>query len=91
LDDFSMSHALIKLLDELERVTRRDLIDFIHSHNIAVPPDLRDKAIDEILARSKGSYARVIDELEHLESRIWQQGAQGNGAEEDGEEDDDGL
>lgn len=78
-------------MDELDRVTRRDLIDFIRTHNIAVPTDLRDKAIDDILARSKGSYVRVIDELEHLESRIWQQGAQENIAKEDGEEDDDGL
>lgn len=88
-----MSDAVLELLDELERVTRRDLIDFIRTHNIAVPADLdrRDKALDDILIRSKGSYDRIIDELEHLETRIWQQGAQENGAEEDDEEDDYGL
>ncbi|CAK8725487.1 hypothetical protein KKHLCK_16845 [Candidatus Electrothrix laxa] len=93
LYDFSMSDAVLELLDELERVTRRDLIDFIRTHNIAVPADLdrRDKALDDILIRSKGSYDRIIDELEHLETRIWQQGAQENGAEEDDEEDDYGL
>ncbi len=89
LDDFPMSHAVVELLDELERVTRRDLIDFIRTHSIAVPTDLRDKAIDEILARSNGSYVRVLDELEHLESQIWRQGIEERGAEED--EDDDGL
>ncbi len=92
LDEFSMSHAVFEFLDELEQVTRRDLIDFIRTHNIVVPADLdlRDKVIDEILVRSKGCYDRVIDELEHLESRMWQQGAQENGAEED-EDDDYGL
>ncbi|MCW5213105.1 hypothetical protein VU04_09375 [Desulfobulbus sp. TB] len=88
LDDFSMSHAVLELLDELEHITRRDLIDFIRTHHTAVSTDLRDKAIDDILARSEGSYFRVIDELEHLESRIWQQGLQINGEEEDLEEDD---
>ncbi|MCI5211083.1 MAG: hypothetical protein D3910_20375 [Candidatus Electrothrix sp. ATG2] len=88
LDVFSMSGAVLELLDELDQVTRRDLIDFIRTHNIAVPPDLRDKAIDDILARSNGSYVRVIDELEHLESRIWRQGLHGNTAEEEDEEDD---
>ncbi len=93
LDDFSMSHAVLALLDELERVTRRDLIDFIRTHNIAVPADLdrRDKVIDEILVRSKGSYDRVIDELEHLESRIWQQEGEENASDDDDDDDDYGL
>lgn len=88
LDVFTMSDAELEILDELERVTYRDLIGFIRTHNIVVPADLRDKAFEEILDRSKGSYYRVIDELEHLESRIWQQGLQINGEEEDLEEDD---
>lgn len=90
LYDFSMSHAVLDVLDELERVTKRDVIDFIRTHSISVPTDLRDKAIDEILARSKGSYVRVIDELEHLESRIWRHGVEENASEDD-EEDDYGL
>ena len=91
LDDLSMSHAVLELLDELERVTRRDLIDFIRTHSIAVPAnlDLRDKVIDEILVRSKGSYDRVIDELEHLETRLWQQGDEEDASEEGDDEDDD--
>ena len=88
LDELSMSNGVVELLDELERVTRRDLMDFIRTHNIVVPADFRDKALDEILAHSNGSYVRVIDELEHLESRIWKQGMQENGAKEDDEEDD---
>ncbi|XCN73458.1 MAG: hypothetical protein Q3M24_01525 [Candidatus Electrothrix aestuarii] len=92
LDDFSMSHAVLEFLDELEQVTRRDLIDFIRTHRIAVPADLelRDKVIDEILVRSKGCYDRVIDELEYLESRIWQQGGEENVSAAD-EDDDYGL
>jgi len=89
LDDFSMSDAVFEFLDEMERVTRRDLIDFIRTHRVAVPADLdlRDKVLDDILIRSKGCYDRVIDELEHLESRIWQQGGEEKGSEEDDEDD----
>ncbi|MCI5150989.1 MAG: hypothetical protein D3916_16670 [Candidatus Electrothrix sp. MAN1_4] len=82
-----MSHAVLDLLDELERVNRRDLIDFIRTHNISVPTDLRDRAIDEILARSKGSYSRTLDELECLENRIWRQGDEQETSEEDDEDD----
>jgi hypothetical protein len=88
LDEFTMSDAVLEILDELERVTRRDLIDFIRTHKIAVPTTFRDKAIDDILARSTGSYIRVIDELEHLESCIWRQGIKENAAEEEDGEDD---
>ncbi|MCI5146824.1 MAG: hypothetical protein D3923_15195, partial [Candidatus Electrothrix sp. AR3] len=89
LDELVLSNGVFELLDELERVTRRDLIDFIRSHNIAVPGDLRDKAIEEVLARSNGSYVRILEELEYLESRIWRQGLARTEAEIDYE--DDGL
>ncbi|CAK8720601.1 hypothetical protein GKODMF_12190 [Candidatus Electrothrix gigas] len=91
INDFPMSHAEFEFLDELERVTRRDLIGFIRTHSIAVPTDLdfRNKVLDEILIRSKGSYDRVIDELGDLETRLWQQGDEENASEEGDDEDDD--
>ncbi len=91
LNDLYMDDAVFTLLDKLDRVTRNDLLDFIRTHNILVPNDLRDKELDAILARSDGVYVRILDELENLESRIWRAGVEVGAITTDDDDDDSGL
>ncbi len=71
LNEADLSYTVFRLLDELERVNRRDLLDFLMTHNIQLPPDLRDDVLEKILEKTGGSYEKVLDELKELESRAW--------------------
>ncbi|MCP4701800.1 MAG: hypothetical protein GY862_33815 [Gammaproteobacteria bacterium] len=71
LRDLIQSHTVFQLLDELERVTKRDLLDFLQTHNIELPADIKEDVLEKILDRTQGSYVHILDELRDLESRAW--------------------
>jgi hypothetical protein len=65
--------SVFELLDELERVTKRDLQTFIRTHNIKLPDDIKDQVIEDTLSKTDGSYVKLLDELRQLESRAWRE------------------
>ncbi len=85
LDDLDLSLTVFRTLDELERVGRRDLLDFLKTHNIRLPPQRRDRMLQEILDRTKGHYDITVSALRKLVSRQWDR-ADGTGVAEATEE-----
>jgi hypothetical protein len=71
LHELDLPDSVFELLDQLEKVTKRDLQHFIKTHNIKLPPDIEEKILEEILQKTEGSYVRLLDELRQLESRAW--------------------
>ena len=74
LPDIELSSATVfELLDELDKVTKRDIRKFINTHSIKIPKEIQDKVLDEILDKTQGSYTRIIEELHELENRAWRE------------------
>ena len=71
LHDLVLPNSVFELLDELEKVTKRDLQAFIQTHNIKLPDDIKDQVLEETLSKTDGSYVKLLDELKQLESRAW--------------------
>ena len=71
LHELKLHNSLFVLLDELEKVTKRDLQDFIQTHNIQLPDDLQDKVLEDTLRKTDGSYVKLLDELRRLENIAW--------------------
>ncbi len=89
LNDPELSGMVFQLLDELERVYKKHLLDFLQTHNIQLPADLKDGILDEILHTTKGVYEKVLDELKELERRAWRRRKEAEKEEQEkhGEED----
>ena len=71
LNALDLTYTVFQLLDELERVNKKDITDFMATHNIQLPPDIKGGISDKILQTTKGSYERVLEELKELERRAW--------------------
>ncbi|MCP4111645.1 MAG: TIR domain-containing protein [Desulfobacteraceae bacterium] len=71
LNETDLSETVFYILDEMEKINRKDLFDFLKTHNIQLPPDLRDGILEKILQKTRGNYERVLDELKELERRAW--------------------
>lgn len=59
----NLDRGIVRLLDEMEAVNKNDISDFFHIHNITLPPDLKNRIIDEVLKKTKGSFEQTINEL----------------------------
>ncbi len=71
LYDLYLDHTVFRLLNEMERVARKDLLDFLHTHNIRLPEKRRDRTIDRILEKTNGQYEHTVEELKHLVDMAW--------------------
>ena len=60
----------------MERVSKLDLLRFLHTHNILLPLSHRDRVLDDILARTRGDYDMTLEALKDIEARIWAQADQ---------------
>lgn len=58
----------------MERIARRDLLDFIRTHNIGLPLDRRNQVLDRIIEKTEGRYEQTIDELRNLIDLAWDVG-----------------
>ncbi len=74
LHELTLHDTVFELLDELEKVEKRDLIAFIKTHNIRLPADLQNEVLEDILNKTEGSYIKILDEMRRLESRVYREG-----------------
>jgi hypothetical protein len=44
------------LLDEMEHLAKKDLLDFLKTHNIKLPQSRQDKVLEAILKETGGHY-----------------------------------
>jgi len=73
LDDVELSDTAFCLLDELEKISKKDLSEFIKKHNILLPADIKNTVIANILDSTQGDYHKVLDELQDIERKGLQQ------------------
>lgn len=71
VSDMPLDRTVLQVLDEMDRVTKQDLIQFLQTHNIAVPFSHRDRMLDEILAQTKGDYDLTLEALKDIAARPW--------------------
>ncbi len=71
LEDMDMKNTVFRLLDEMERLARRDLLDFFKTHNIHLPIKNRDKIIARILEKTGGHYEKTVKQLQRLVEESW--------------------
>jgi hypothetical protein len=71
IEELDMKHTVFRLLDEMEHLARRDLLDFIKTHNLRIPVKNRDKNIERILEKTQGHYEKTILELQRFVEQSW--------------------
>jgi len=72
LDDVELSDTVFCLLDELEKISKKDLSEFIKKHNILLPANIKNDVIADILDNTQGDYLKVLDELQNIERKVLQ-------------------
>jgi hypothetical protein len=69
--DMPLDRTLLWVLDEMDRVTKKDLIQFLQTHNVRVPLSHRDRVLDEVLETTQGNYDLTLEALKDLVARVW--------------------
>jgi hypothetical protein len=69
--DLDLEFVVIRVLEEMGGLTRRDVSDFLKTHNIRLPQQGRDRIIDKILQQSDGQYEKALEILIALEETHW--------------------
>lgn len=85
LEDLAIRKVVFHPLDEMERVAKKDLRDFLRTHNVPLPRGLKDRILDDILEKTEGHYEMTLEALRDLVHRAWDEKA----GEEDVDELDD--
>jgi hypothetical protein len=67
-----LSDTVFCLLDELEKISKKDLSEFIKKHNILLPANIKNDVIADILDNTQGDYLKVLDELQNIERKVLQ-------------------
>ncbi len=82
-----LKRTAIHLLEELDKVTKRDLLEFLKNHNIKLPPSLMDDVLEKIIKKTHGAYDATLVELKNIISRPYDIELD----EERGDDDDDDM
>ncbi len=69
LDNLPLSRTVFRLLDEMERLCKKDLLDFLQTHNIRLPSDHKDLILQNIMEQTNGHYERTISALKQMVKR----------------------
>ncbi|KPA10945.1 hypothetical protein MHK_008848 [Candidatus Magnetomorum sp. HK-1] len=65
------TNTVFRVLDEMKKLDKQDLYDFLQTHNIRLPYDSKEKVLNEILSKTNGHYEQTLYELENLVNRAW--------------------
>ncbi|MCP4699940.1 MAG: hypothetical protein GY862_24280 [Gammaproteobacteria bacterium] len=71
IEELELRRTVFWLLDEMEKVAKRDLLLFLRTHNIDIPRDRKDKVLQKILNRTGGRYEQTVEELRKLRQEVW--------------------
>jgi len=69
LEDLDLSKTIFRLLDEMERIGKKDLSEFLKTHNIYLPPTQKDRILQKILEQTQGHYEQTINSLKQFVNR----------------------
>ncbi|ETR67533.1 MAG: hypothetical protein OMM_05086 [Candidatus Magnetoglobus multicellularis str. Araruama] len=79
-------NTVFRILEEMKKLDKQDLYDFLQTHNIKLPYDSKERVLDEIISKTDGHYEQTLYELENMVNRAW---AMDEGVDEIDEEDED--
>lgn len=71
LPTLALSYTVVNVLDEMERLAKKDLRDFVHTHRIPLPSGRLERLLDQVLAQTQGNYDLILEALKSLEERAW--------------------
>lgn len=63
--------SIVRILDELQPITRDHLEDFLAAYEISLPARRRDRELERILAETHGGYELTVEALKELQNRAW--------------------
>ena len=69
LYDLELPGTIVRLLDEMEQLGKKDLFEFLQTHNIRLPRRHKDRILQEILEQTEGHYEQTISALRRLVNR----------------------
>jgi hypothetical protein len=72
----ALSRRVVNRLDEMERLAKKDLRDFVRTHKIPLPPGRLERLLDQVLAETQGNYDLTLEALKSLEERAWNLGSE---------------
>lgn len=61
----------VRILDELVKITRNDLEEFLANAEIRLPARIRDRELERILNATGGRYDETVEALRELQNRAW--------------------
>lgn len=71
LNELVMHDTVFRLLNSLEKIARKDLLDFMQTHNIRLPHHRLEHILSRILEETGGHYEMTIGALKDLVARAW--------------------
>jgi hypothetical protein len=71
IEELNLRNTEFMLLDAMEKVAKIDLLRFLRTHNIDMPEDRREEALQEIINRTDGRYEQTVEELKQLRKQAW--------------------
>ncbi len=74
IEELDLKRTVFWLLDEMEKIAKRDLLLFLRTHNIDIPGDRKNDVLQHILNSTGGRYERTIEELKKLRRNAWSVG-----------------
>ncbi|MCP4689123.1 MAG: hypothetical protein GY859_13800, partial [Desulfobacterales bacterium] len=89
LNELFLDQTVFRLLGRLKNLDKKDLLDFLNTHNIRLPGDLRDGIIGDILTKTEGRYEETIEELKVMVAKWWDYSPEYDQAPGDESDDDD--
>ncbi|HKO97008.1 MAG TPA: hypothetical protein VJU86_08455 [Pyrinomonadaceae bacterium] len=71
ISDLELNGTVLHILDEMERLSKKDLLDFLQTHNIHFPRQHRDRLLERILKDTQGDYEVTLEALKDVADRAW--------------------
>ena len=69
LKQITLNHSQFLFLEELDKITRKDIITFLKNHHIQIPKDWVEDFTDRLIKKTNDVYEKIIDELTSLACR----------------------
>lgn len=66
IEEMQTRNTVFWLLDEMEKIAKRDLLLFLQTHNIDLPEERRDEILRKILKKTGGHYEKTVEQLKNI-------------------------
>ena len=66
-----LRYTVLHILDEMERLAKKDLKEFLDTHRVELPRHRRERILEKILEETKGHYEMTLEALKLLVEQAW--------------------